>query len=186
MLPVARVRCADGRTLDVRPVPVLDRQGTAYEVTLRLLLDGAPFGEVGERCGHALAALRDALLATPDAQVPAGLVEQGVRRTARADGADPDATWEAARRYLPRDVDLLVLRARDPDDVGGSGALRVQARPDRRFVGGAWQARTDVVVEAWGDHGAGVSAVLDLPGLCRLLDAVLEECAAVASARDGA
>lgn len=178
-MSVAQVRCADGRVLAVCPVPVVDRQGVTYEVTLRLLLDGAPFGDVGECCGHALAGLRERLRDAPPGELPPGLVEQGVRAVARATGTDPDTAWELARHHLPRDVDLLVLRARDPDDVSSSGALRVHGVTERRFVRGAWQARTDVLVEAWGDAGTGVRAVVDVAALGALLDALLSECSSV-------
>lgn len=176
---MAQVRCADGRLLDVRPVPVLDREGTPYEVTLHLLLDGAPFADVGERCGWALAGLRDRLRELAPGQEPQGLLERGVRVAARAAGADEDAAWQAARPHLPRDVDLLVLRARDPDDVASAGALRVRADTVRRWRGRAWDIRTDAVLEAWGDDGTGVRAVLDPARLCVLVEAVLAECAAL-------
>jgi hypothetical protein len=62
---VAQLTSEDGMVLTVLPVPVLDRDGQTYEHTLTLLLDGEPFGEVGERCGwflsQVLEQLRDGL-----------------------------------------------------------------------------------------------------------------------------
>lgn len=138
---MAQLRCADGRLLDVVPVPVLDRTGVPYEATLRLLLDGAPFGDVGQRCAGLLAAVR----AAP----------------------------------LPEAGELLDLRARDPDDVASAGELRVRLDPVRTWTGEGWESRTDAVVQAWGDDGTGLRAVLTTAALCDLLDGLLAACAAV-------
>jgi len=43
MAGMAQVRCSDGSVLAVAPVPVLDRDGAAYELTPDLLLDGELF-----------------------------------------------------------------------------------------------------------------------------------------------
>lgn len=171
------VRCADGRVLGVRPVPVRDRSGAPYEVTLDLLLDGAPFGAVGERSAGALQALAHRL-----AGGAVGTAERGVRAWAAARGQDPDAAWQELRPHLPRDAELLALTARDPDDVSAEGELRVLLRPVHAWDDG-WSSRTDVVLQAWGEGGTGVRAVLDLDGLRALLAALLAEVAA-ATARD--
>ena len=52
---VADVTCVDGSVLSVLPEAVLDRDDVPYEMALRLLRDGEPFGVVGERCGFFLA-----------------------------------------------------------------------------------------------------------------------------------
>lgn len=39
------------------PVACTDSVGAPYEITLELHRDGAPYGSVGERCGHTLARL---------------------------------------------------------------------------------------------------------------------------------
>ncbi|MCW2607452.1 MAG: hypothetical protein JWO60_2145 [Frankiales bacterium] len=176
---MAQLRCADGRLLDVVPVPVLDRTGALYECTLRLLLDGAPFGHVGQRAAGVLGAV-SARLDTE--QQLTGTAERGVRGWARAQGTDPDVVWSGLRPHLPRDAELFCLRARDPDDDPLPGELRALVSPVRTWQDGAgWRTRTDVVVQAWGDDGAGVRAVLDLPGLCVWLDALLGECATAAT-----
>jgi hypothetical protein len=180
---VAQVRCADGRVLDVRPVAVLDRTRTPYETTLVLTLDGGPFGSVGERCSGALQALSDRLRGGDE---PAGTAERGVRAWARDRGEDEDAAWRGLRPHLPRDAELLSLRARDPDDVPSGGELRLVLGHARTWDDDdGWRSRVEVVLQAWGDGGTGVRAVLDLAGLHALLDALLAECA-VALGRDRA
>ena len=173
---MAQVRCAGGQVLDVRPVPVLDRTGAPYETTLLLALDGRAFGAVGERCWGALRALAARLAA--DAE-PAGTAEH-VRAWARDHGQDPDEAWRGLRPHLPRDTELLSLRARDPDDVTSAGELRAVLGHVRTWDDDAgWSGRTEVVLQAWGDDGTGVRAVLDLPGLRALLADLLVECDAV-------
>ncbi|MBC7374214.1 MAG: hypothetical protein H7323_09510 [Frankiales bacterium] len=177
---MAELTCGDGSVLVVRPVAVLDRDGAAYEVTLELLLDGAVFGQVGERCGFFLATALRRLAG------PVSTLESGVRGWAAAAGHDPDATWTEAERYLPRDRELLALLARDPDDVTSAGELRIRLRSDRRWVcgdpRGRWELQQTAVVEAWGDGGRGVRAVLDHAGLGAVLTTLLAECAAVGPA----
>ena len=153
---MAVVRCVDGAQLSVVPVPVRDRGGAAYEVVLHLLLDGEPLGEVGERCYGLLTAIAQQLRAPA---VPAAAVP----------------------RPLARDVELLSLRARDPDDVapsegGSAGELRAWLRQERRWlpVQRRWEQTELVVLDAWG-AGRGVRAQTDLAGLRRLLDDLLAE-----------
>lgn len=180
---MADVRCADGSLLGVHPEPVLDRDGVPYEVTLRLTLDGAPFGAVGERCGYFLAAsaarLRRAL--GSDEQLPESSTEAGVRAWARDAAMDADATWSSLERYLPRDRELFAFRSRDPDDLSTVGELRVRLEVVRRWSAtsvdalGAWQREPCAVLEAWGSGGRGVRAVLPPASLLALLERLVEE-----------
>lgn len=155
--------CTGGQVLRVRPVPVLARDGVPYEATLELLLDGAPFGSVGERCGGLLADAAVRLRAVP----PVSALEAGVR----AGGGD----WAALAPHLPRDRELFALRARDPDDGPAAGALRALVDVVRRWTGRGWDERVQVRVEAWGDAGTGVLAVLDLDAARAFLDALVAE-----------
>lgn len=177
---MAEVVCVDGSVLTLLPVAKLDRSGVAYEVTLRLLRDGRPFGEVGECSGWRLARAADHLRALqaaqgPDAFPPAaydavldrGLVEDGDRTV--------------LRQLLPRDRELLCLRARDPDDGDPSGELRLWVRDDRTWhdgqdgARGRWSLRSRAVLDAWGAQGTGVRALLDGPALLALLDRLADE-----------
>ena len=177
---MAEVVCVDGSVLALLPVAKLDRSGAAYEVTLRLLRDGEPFGEVGECSGWRLSRTAEQLRAVqaadgPDAFPPAaydavrdhGLVEDGHRTL--------------LRRLLPRDRELLCLRARDPDDGDPSGELRLWVREDRSWhagrdgAPGRWSLQTRAVLDAWGSQGTGLRALLDGPALLRLLDRLVEE-----------
>jgi len=157
------VTCSDGRVLTVRPVPVLARDGVPYEITLELLLDGAPFGRVGERCGGLLAGAADRLRRP----VPVSTLEAAL---------GPE--WEALAPHLPRDRELFALRARDPDDVPTAGALRALVDVVRRWTGRGWDADVQVRLEAWGDDGRGVSAVLDVDVAIALVQGLLGEAGA--------
>ena len=180
---MAEVACVDGSVLTLHPVPKLDRSGAAYEVTLRLLRDGEPFGDVGECSGWLLSRTAEQLRALqqdrgPDAFPPAaydavldhGLVEDGDRTL--------------LRRLLPRDRELVCLRARDPDDGDPSGELRLWVREDRTWhdgrdgARGRWSLRTRAVLDAWGSAGTGLRALLDGPGLLRLLEDLDDEAGA--------
>jgi hypothetical protein len=194
---MAEVQCVDGSVLSILPVPRLDRRGVAYEVTLRLLVDGAPFGDVGECSGWRLARAAEQLRQAQAADGPEAfgvtgvdlLLDARLGRGAGSDGADgalPDPAASALRRLLPRDRELLSLRSRDPDDVAGTGELRVWLRDDRSWVPasdgarGRWSTRSRAVLDCWGDGGRGVRCLLDAPGLLRLLDGLVADRAAVA------
>lgn len=192
---MAEVRCVDGSVLSVLPEPVLDRGGAPYEVTLRLLRDGAPFGEVGERCGFFVATtaarLRAARAGSPDG-LPASGLEAGLRAWAVDQDIDADDAWRALQRYLPRDRELFCFRARDPDDVRTAGELRVGLRDERSWEPpadgsgrGRWLLRCRAVLEAWGGDGVGVRAVLDSAALLEVLEQLLDECAQVGLVYDG-
>lgn len=188
---MAEVGCVDGSVLTLLPVAKRDRSGAAYEVTLRLLRDGEPFGDVGECSGWRLARTADQLRALqstagPDAFPPAaydavldhGLVEDGDRAV--------------LRRLLPRDHELLCLRARDPDDGDPSGELRLWVREDRTWHdGGAgergrWSLSARAVLDAWGSDGTGLRALLDGPALLRLLDRLVAEAGLTGDLQAGA
>jgi hypothetical protein len=191
---MAEVQCVDGSVLSILPVPRLDRRGVAYEVTLRLLLDGAPFGDVGECSGWRLARAAEQLRQAQAADGPDTFPVTGVdlllagrlERAPGPDGTRPDQAASALRRLLPRDRELLSLRSRDPDDVAGTGELRVWLRDDRSWVPaadgarGRWSTRSRAVLDCWGDGGRGVRCLLDAPGLLRLLDGLVADRAAVA------
>jgi hypothetical protein len=192
---MAELQCVDGSVLSVLPVPVLDREGVPYEVTLRLLRDGEPFGEVGERCGFFVATTAARLSAAraddPDG-FPASSLEAGLRAWAQDRGVDADDGWAAFERYLPRDRELFAFLSRDPDDVTAAGELRVSLRNERSWLPpadgqarGRWELRCRAVVDAWGAGGTGVRAVLDSAALLAFLERLVEDFAAVGATYDG-
>jgi hypothetical protein len=190
---VALVVCVDGSVLEIRPVPVRARDDVAFEVTLQLLVDGAPFGRVGERCGWFLAGAAARLRASRvGGGPPTSTLESGVRRWAMRSGADPDRTWEEMQRYLPRDRELLSFRARDPDDLAVPGELRIELRSERTWEPedragtgrGRWTATENAVLDAWGGDGRGVRAVLSGDDLLDLLEQLVRDVAAAGAAAD--
>jgi len=202
---MATLTCVDASTLDVQPVMVVDRDAVPYELTLRMTRDGAPFGAVGERCGFFLAATVGRLRAAADETIdrqprwadeddrfPASSAEGGVRAWAADSGLDADQTWAALQRYLPRERDLFAFRTRDPDDLATIGELRCSVRTQRTWEagegvaggGGQWRLARRAVVEAWGDEGAGVRAVVGAVDLRRWVTALLDEAAAMGCSYD--
>ena len=186
---MAEVGGADGSVLTVRPVPVLDRDGVVYEVTLELLRDGVAFGAVGERCGYFLASTAARLRAAgPD--FPASSVEAGLRAYAADEGLEPELLWRTLQRYLPRDRELFCFRSRDPDDLGTAGVLRVTLEEQRRWwpagqgLPGSWRIDCHAVLEAWGTAGVGVRAVLSSQELLGFLTRLVAEFAAVGAVYD--
>ena len=181
---MAVLTCVDGSLLEVLPVPVLDRDGVPYEVTLRMTRDGQPFGEVGERCGYFLAATAARLRAAQAAgeQFPASSVEGGLRAWAHDVGEEPNATWQQLQRYLPRDRELFCFRSRDPDDLASAGELRTTLQVERQWTDAGWTLRCLALIEAWGDSGQGVRARLDSDQLLLLLESLVQEFAEVGAA----
>jgi hypothetical protein len=171
----------DRSVLSVVPVPVPDRDGVPYEVTLQLLRDGAPFGEVGERCGYFLASTTARLRAARDAgeEFPSSSVEAGLRAWAADAGEDPDDTWAELQRYLPRDRELFCFRSRDPDDLSTVGELRTSLRFERDWGESGWSLHCVAVVEAWGEGGQGVRALLDSDQLLAFLESLVQDFAGV-------
>lgn len=184
---MAEVRCVDGCVLAVLPVPVLDRDGVSYELTLRLLRDGLPFGEVGERCGWFIATtaarLRAARAAGAEDAFPASSLEAGLRAWAADEQLPADVAWDRFERYLPRDRELFAFLSRDPDDLRAAGELRVTLRTERTWVTdgdrGRWKLRCLAVLDAWGAGGAGVRAVLSSAELLVLLEQLVQDFADV-------
>ena len=183
---MAEVACVDGSVLTLRPVPKLDRSGAAYEVTLRLLRDGEPFGDVGECSGWLLSRTAEQLRALQQDQGPDAF-PPGAYDAVLDHGLVEDGDRTLLRRLLPRDRELLCLRARDPDDGDPSGELRLWVREDRTWhdgrdgARGRWSLRTRAVLDAWGSAGTGLRALLDGPALLRLLEALADEAGALRS-----
>jgi hypothetical protein len=194
---MADLTCVDGSRLGVRPEPVLDRRRVPYEVTLRLSRDGAPFGVIGERCGYFLAGVGDRLAAARRDDSPQGsrwpladrfptsAAEVAVRAWAGERGADQSAAWDELARYLPRDRELFSFRRRDPDDLASVGELRCVVETEKAWVAGAerkagrWRLARRAVLDAWGDGGIGVRAILDSSALARFVGELLGEMASV-------
>jgi hypothetical protein len=210
---MAEITCVDGSRLGVHPVAVLDRQRLPYEVTLRLTRDGAEFGVVGERCGYFLDTVRGRLVAaraegSPEAdrwglpdRFPGGSVEAGVRAWARDGGRDPADAWSELARYVPRERELFAFRHRDPDDLASTGELRCTVRTEKSWEPegsrrsrraaapvdgspGRWRLVRRAVLEAWGDLGIGVRAVLDSTALAGFLATLVAEVAEVCAPFD--
>jgi hypothetical protein len=181
---VAEVRCVDGSVLAVLPAPVLDRHGVPYEVTLRLERDGAPLGEVGERCGYFLAttAARARAARAAGEEFPVSSLAGGLRAWAQDRELDPDAVWDDLQRYLPRDRELFCFRARDPDDLATVGELRATLREERHWTDKGWTLRCLTVLEAWGDRGEGTRALLDSDQLLAFLTELVQDFAEVGAA----
>jgi hypothetical protein len=186
--PVGRLRCVDGSSLVVIPVPSRDRGGTPYEITLELERDGAPFGSVGERCGHVLAALSRLLAAArcddsqqasawpePDDRFPDPPLERALRATGCGHDLGP---------HMPKERELFAFRCRDRGDLASTGELRcslrtsccwIAAQPSGANGTGQWRVARRAVVEAWGASGRGVRAVLTSGELAGFLTDVLRE-----------
>jgi hypothetical protein len=189
--------------LSVLPEAVLDRDDVPYEMALRLALDGEPFGIVGERCGFFLATLAVRIAratgesgprandgmgvssADPDDRFPPSSMEAGVRVWAADIGLAPDDTWRELSRYLPRERSLFSFRRRDPDDPARLGELRCSLRTSKAWVAGEtgspgrWVIRERAVLDAWGDSGRGVRAVLTAPELLAFLRMLLAQADAI-------
>ena len=200
---VADVTCVDGSALSVVPEAVLDRDDVPYEMTVRLMLDGEPFGVVGERCGFFLATVAVRLSRAiaergpvadnglagewvdPDDRFPPSSMEAGARAWASDAGLATDDTWVQLMRYLPRERSLFSFRRRDPDDPARLGELRCSLRTSKVWVDadaggrGRWKLRERAVLDAWGESGRGVRAVLTAPELLEFLRVLLAQADAI-------
>ncbi len=200
---MADLTCVDGSVLSVTPEAVLDRDDVAYEMTVRLALDGQPFGVVGERCGFFLATVAVRLgraiaengpladdgvglpWVDPDDRFPPSSMEAGVRAWAVDASRPVDETWTELGRYLPRERSLFSFRRRDPDDPARLGELRCSLRTSKVWVetdasgAGRWKLRERAVLDAWGESGHGVRAVLTAPELLAFLRVLLAQAEAI-------
>ncbi|GAA3028908.1 hypothetical protein [Streptosporangium longisporum] len=122
-----------------------DGLGTPYEITLELHRDGALYGTVGERCGRLLA---------------------GLARGVAEARAGHQAWWPDPDDRFPGEAELFAFRYRARNGVVGGGELRCRLRtvplwvPGRRGPAGEWRLTRRAVVEAGGDGGPGLRAVL--------------------------
>lgn len=193
----------DGSVLSVLPESVRDRDDIPYEMALRLVRDGEPFGVVGERCGFFLANLAarlaqataaggplaaggtNAAWAEPDDRFPPSSMEAGVRAWAADAGLPPDRTWADMTRYLPRERSLFSFRRRDPDDPTRLAELRCSLRTSKSWVAtddrgrGRWVLRERALLDAWGEGGLGIRALLTAPELLDFLRDLLAEASAI-------
>lgn len=200
---MADVTCVDGSVLSVLPEAVLDRDDVPYEMALRLVRNGEPFGVVGERCGFFLATVAVRLARAtsasgpvaddgmtvawvdPDDRFPPSSMEAGVKAWAADAGRPPDTTWAELARYLPRERSLFSFRRRDPDDPARLGELRCSLRTSKVWVStdergmGRWAIRERAVLDAWGEAGQGVRAVLTAPQLLDFLRMLLVQADAI-------
>lgn len=172
-------------------MPSCDRGGTPFEITLELERDGAPFGSVGERCGHALASLSRLLTAArsegspqatawpdPDDRFPDPPLERALRATGCGHDLGP---------HLPKERELFAFRCRDRGDLASTGELRCSLRTSCCWIAlqsragdavngtGQWRVARRAVLEAWGASGRGVRAVLTSSELAGFLTELLRE-----------
>ncbi|GAB2813099.1 hypothetical protein GCM10022221_08490 [Actinocorallia aurea] len=150
------LRCVDGSSLTVRPVPTCDRRGRPFEVRLELRRNGSPFGAVGPGCAYFL-----------------GRAAERLDR-ARTEAAGSDAEG------LPPEGELFAFR-RDQRG-GGESELSCVIRDSPVWVPregargrGDWRVVRRAVVEAWDGGGRGVRAVLTSGELADFVRTVLAE-----------
>jgi hypothetical protein len=182
--PVKGLRCVDGSSLVILPVPSRDRSGTPYEITLELIRDGGRFGAVGERCGHALATLSRLLAAARSDDSPQASAWPD------ADDRFPDPPLDRALRAtgcghdlgssLPRERELFAFRCRDRGDLASTGELRCTLRTSCCWIrsasgAGQWRVGRRAVLDAWGASGRGVRIVLTSGELSGFLADLLRE-----------
>ncbi|HEX9032017.1 MAG TPA: hypothetical protein VF834_09240, partial [Streptosporangiaceae bacterium] len=196
---MGELRCVDGSLLEVAAVPCHDRAGRPYDVTLRLVRDRQPFAVVGQRCRHQLATLAARVQSAredpeqvscwpdPDDRFPsAGFAQSSARPpqagsdTRRGSHSLPGLAW-----FQPGEHEYFTLRSRDRGDLPGTGEVRCVLRSTARWhcepgtrggpASGYWQLSRRAVLEAWGDSGTGVRAVLTSAELVTFLDTVLRE-----------
>jgi len=179
---MGELRCVDGSLLGVAAVPCRDRLGQQYDLTLRLLKDSRPFAIVGQRCGHQLASLA--------AEVQAAREDPEQARS----WPDPDDRFPAPAAdrpvgvravFEPGEREYFTLRSQDRTDLPGNGEIRCVLRSTAHWhtdtgitsevSRGYWRLRRRAVLEAWGERGTGVRAVLTSAELVMFLDTVLKE-----------
>jgi hypothetical protein len=181
--------CVDGSVLDIVAVPCRDRSGQEYEMILELARDREPFATVGQPCGHQLAELANLVRAAredpeqrawwpdPDDRFPVP-AQAGRLGEAEHLGA---AGQCALAGFQPDEREYFTLRSRDRGDLPGTGEVRCVLRSTARWEPwdgggkGRWLLSRRAVVEAWGDSGTGVRALLTSAELVAFLDTVLGE-----------
>jgi hypothetical protein len=161
---MGEIRCVDDLILTVMAVACRDRLGEPYEMTLELARDQVPFGAVGERCGFRLSRL------------------SALVRAAREDPEQITAWADPDDRFPEPEREYFSLRARDRTDLPGNGELRCSLRASAEWLdrdggspGQGWRLTRRAVIEAWGDSGIGVRAVLTSAELVTFLDTVLRD-----------
>lgn len=110
-----------------------------------------------------------------------------------AQSAALPAAWPQAARvgpgalagFQPGESEYFTLRSKDREDLPGRGEMRCVLRSSAQWHSGAtapcragpghWQLSRRAVLEAWGDGGTGVRAVLTSAELVMFLDTVLSE-----------
>jgi hypothetical protein len=199
------LRCVDGSVLSVVAVSCRDRAGQPYEITLNLARDSAPFGAVGQRCGHQLADLAQRVAAARADPEQATVWPNPDDRFPDPGDHDPSPGRRVAS-FLPGESEYFALRSRDRADLPGTGELRCVLRSSAVWVGecvgtgqqhrpaarhavpgqrsrpsarrahrGQWRLSRRAVIEAWGATGIGVRAVLTSAELVAFLDTVLSK-----------
>ena len=170
-----------------------------HEILSRDPSDQVPFAEVGERCGSRLSRLaarvsaaredpdQAAAWADPDDRFPEPESEPGPgceHEPGPGPGPQCGASLETC---LPGDREYLSLRARQRTDLPGAGELRCSLRASAEWLGyggssaaadarpGRWLLSRRAVIEAWGNAGIGVRAILTSAELVTFLDTVLRE-----------
>jgi hypothetical protein len=169
------LRCVDGSSLKVTPVPARDSSGRPYEVTLELERDGESLGSVGQRCGYLLLQLSLRLAAARDGD----------------DWPDPDGRFPADP--AAPESELFALRHRERVDFPGAGELRCTVRTSSVWVPekphpvsrGDWRIARRAVIDAWAADGRGVRAVLTSAELSAFLHEVLSEANLLNGATNG-
>jgi hypothetical protein len=178
---MGQLRCVDGSLLGVAAVSCRDRLGRQYDLTLELVRDSQPFAIVGQRCGHQFASLA--------AEVQAAREDpEQVRSWPNPDDRFPAPAAGGAREaamFEPGESEYFTLRSQDRADLPGNGEVRCLLRsiarwqPDTPVTSGVsrghWRLRRRAVLEAWGERGTGVRAVLTSAELVAFLDTVLRE-----------
>lgn len=198
---MGQLLCVDGSLLGVAAVPCRDRLGQPYDLTLELVRDSQPFAIVGQRCGHQLASLAAEVQAAredpeqirswpdPDDRFPVpgagGFPAPGTPGGSGGAGGGSGAAAGAceAAMFEPGESEYFTLRSQDRADLPGNGEMRCLLRSTARWQAdtgvtsgvsrGHWRLTRRAVLEAWGERGTGVRAVLTSAELVAFLDTVL-------------
>ena len=149
----------------------------------RFPLPGASFRAAHRVLSQSVPIPRDSFSA------PGGFSAPGDTRGGQADGEAPEAETAAssprAPDFQPGEQEYFSLRSRERGDLPGYGEVRCLLRSSARWLDnsntlgslspGYWRLTRRAVLEAWGDSGTGVRAVLTSAELVTFLDTVLRE-----------